>query len=69
MSNNIAPRLACSNRLGTHVTQHFVSLFGRVSSLTDEYHVEFCASRHEGLTRTASGALFGPTLKYGLHLA
>ena len=66
MSNNIAP---CSYRLGTHVTQHVHYLFGRVSSLTDEYHVKLGASRHEGLTRTTSGALFGPALQYGLGLA
>ncbi len=69
MITNIAPRFACSNRLGTHVTQLSGYLFSRVSSLTNEYHEKLGASRYQGLTRTSSGALFGPALRYGLRLA
>ena len=67
MSIDIAPRFACSYRPGTRVTQLSGYLFGGVSSLTNEYHENLDAPRHEGLTRTASGALFlVPTLEYGL---
>ena len=44
--------------LESSVTQYFGYLFGRVSSLTNEYHVNLGASRHEGLTRTTSGRTF-----------
>lgn len=61
--------LQSPTNLGTHATQRFGYLFSRVSSLTDEYCEYLGASRHEGLTRTNSGALFGLAPKYGLRLA
>lgn len=42
------------------MTQLSGYLSGGVSSLTNEYHEELGAHRLEGLTRIASGALFGP---------
>lgn len=53
--------LELPTKLGTHATQHSGYLFSRVSSLTDEYYGSLAASQHEGLTRTNSGALPGPT--------
>lgn len=56
-------------KLGTYATQLSDYLFSHMSSLTDEYYEQLGASRYEGLTRTNSGALSGPTPKYGLPLA